>query len=170
MHYPPSFKAVANQAQRLAPKITHKERVMRLYRKSLKLMISWAYERELVNQEAERIRAEFDACRGMSESQAAGAIRRTEEELARLTHPDPIVHAYMPGGSKFMRNAPLPMEVVYPNGLPEGMTPPTPVHVDQVPITIRPMEENQYDTVLVDFYKKGYSYFREGDDEPKVQE
>ena len=164
MHYPQAFKAVANQAQRIAPKITHQHRVMRLYRKSLKTMISWAFQRDLVNQEADRIRAEFDACRNMSESQAAGAIRRCEEELARLTHPDPIVPAYMPGGSKFMRNAPLPMEVVYPEGMPEGMTPPTPVHVDQVPITIRPMEENQYDTVLVDFYKKGYSYFRKDEE------
>lgn len=67
-----------------------------------------------------------------------------------------------------MRNAPLPMEVVYPEGLPEGMTPPIPVHVDQVPITIRPMEENQYDTVLVDFYKKGYDFFR--DEEPRKEE
>lgn len=98
MHYPQAFKAVANQAKRLAPQITHKQRVQRLYRKSLKLMICWAYERELVNQEAERIRSEFDACRNMSEAQASGVIRRTEDELARLTHPDPIVHGESLGG------------------------------------------------------------------------
>ena len=38
-------------------------------------------------------------------------IREAEKELERYTHPDPYVVPYMPGGSKFMRNPPPPLDV-----------------------------------------------------------
>ena len=39
-----------------------------------------------------------------------------EDELFAYTHPDPYRNPVMPGGSKFMRNPPLPMDVCFPEG------------------------------------------------------
>ena len=47
-------------------------------------------------------------------------MREAREELAAKSHPDPYIQAYMPGGSLFMRNPALPMEALYPDGIPEG--------------------------------------------------
>jgi hypothetical protein len=66
-------------------------------------------------------------------------LREGREWLAARAHPDMyiqvllkyhtfnlrklfvVMKAYMPGGTLFMRNPPTPLEVVYPNGIPEGM-------------------------------------------------
>lgn len=42
--------------------------------------------------------------------------------LFENTHPDMYIPAYMPGGSLFMRNSPPPLSVVYPQGIPEGVS------------------------------------------------
>ena len=33
-------------------------------------------------------------------------------------HPDPYIKPFMPGGSLFMRNPAIPLEVLYPHGIP----------------------------------------------------
>lgn len=38
-------------------------------------------------------------------------IREAEEQLAAWAHPDPYVNPYMAGGSRFMRNPALPLNV-----------------------------------------------------------
>jgi hypothetical protein len=38
--------------------------------------------------------------------------------MAKMIHPDPYIHPMMPGGSSFMRNPAVPLEIVYPNGIP----------------------------------------------------
>lgn len=38
-------------------------------------------------------------------------MREALEKVDNYTHPDPYVFNYMPGGTKFMRNAPIPLEV-----------------------------------------------------------
>ena len=43
-------------------------------------------------------------------------LREGEDELFSYTHPDPYRNPVMPGGSKFMRNPPLPMDVCFPDG------------------------------------------------------
>ena len=43
-------------------------------------------------------------------------MQEGHEELFSYTHPDPYCVPHMPGGSKFMRNPPLPMEVCFPDG------------------------------------------------------
>lgn len=48
-------------------------------------------------------------------------MREARERLFARTHPDPYIAAYMPGGSLFMRNAPPPLALVYPDGIPEGV-------------------------------------------------
>jgi hypothetical protein len=69
-------------------------------------------------------------------------------------HPDPYCLPIMPGGSKFMRNPPLPMSVCFPDG---NLPPDAPRYeinpdfsVSRGPETGR----NAVGTVLVDFSKK----------------
>ncbi len=60
---------------------------------------------------------------------------------------------YMPGGSKFMRNPPPPLELCYQDGLPEGVQriAVKNVHGVQVPVSAQPEGPK---TVLIDIYKK----------------
>lgn len=44
------------------------------------------------------------------------AKQEGEDELFSFIHPDPYRNPVMPGGSKFMRNPPLPMDVCFPDG------------------------------------------------------
>jgi hypothetical protein len=67
----------------------------------------------------------------------------------RFDHPEPYVVCWMPGGSKFMRNAPPPPFPGEHRSL-TGVN--TPVWPDMVPITFRPMGE--IDSLIVDFPKK----------------
>jgi hypothetical protein len=46
---------------------------------------------------------------------AVRLIREAEEHLSEMSHPDKYIPAYMPGGSLFMRNPPLPLSVCYPD-------------------------------------------------------
>ena len=66
-------------------------------------------------------------------STAARLLREADAELATWTHPDPYVVPYMPGGSKFMRNPPPPLSLVFPHGVPpEYDIAPQTVHYVQV--------------------------------------
>lgn len=49
-------------------------------------------------------------------------IREARDELAAQTHPDPYIAPYMPGGSLFMRNPGIPLEALYPDGIPAHMS------------------------------------------------
>ena len=49
-------------------------------------------------------------------------MREARERLAAQTHADPYIVAYMPGGSSFMRNPAFPVEALYPDGVPEGVS------------------------------------------------
>ena len=51
----------------------------------------------------------------------ARLVREAQAEAAAWTHPDQYTLPYMPGGTKFMRNPPLPLSVCYPDGLPAGV-------------------------------------------------
>lgn len=62
------------------------------------------------------MRARFDAERGCAPAKALRLLREGQDELFAYTHPDPYCNPVMPGGSKFMRNPPLPMEVCFPDG------------------------------------------------------
>jgi hypothetical protein len=42
------------------PVLTHQQKVLRLYRKSLRLLFSWCYRRDSFNEEALKIRELFD--------------------------------------------------------------------------------------------------------------
>jgi hypothetical protein len=57
----------------------------------------------------------FRANQNASQAGAARLIREAEEHLFEMSHPDKYIPAYMPGGSLFMRNPPLPLSVCYPD-------------------------------------------------------
>ncbi len=59
----------------------------------------------------------------------------------------------MPGGTKFMRNPPPPLEAVFPDGVPEDVAHHVqPVHADKVPLQFRPDGDKR----LVDFGRKRF--------------
>ena len=75
-----------------SPAISHAQRVIRLYRKSLKNSLSWCIDRVLWREEALRIRARFDANRHVQDRrQALRLVQEGEDELQRNLHPDPYL-------------------------------------------------------------------------------
>ena len=50
----------------------------------------------------------------------ARLMREACEKLATQIHPDPYIQPFMPGGSLFMRNPAVPLEVLYPDGIPRA--------------------------------------------------
>jgi hypothetical protein len=79
--------------------------------------------------------------------------QEAEDELFAYTHPDPYCNPVMPGGSKFMRNPPLPMDVCFPDGNYPADAPKYEVNPDWSKAT---PENGKAATgyVLVDFGKK----------------
>jgi hypothetical protein len=49
-------------------------------------------------------------------------VREAQERLSSLAHPDKYIAPYLPGGTLYMRNAALPLEAVFPDGIPEGVS------------------------------------------------
>ena len=47
-------------------------------------------------------------------------LREGKEKLAEQLHPDPYIQSYMPGGTLFMRNPAVPLEAIFPEGIPAG--------------------------------------------------
>lgn len=125
----------------------------RLYRHSLKTLSSWTIDRDLFNDEADLLRARFDANRGLPPAKSISVIEQGEDELFSFTHPDPYVRAYMPGGSLFMRYSPLPKEVCFPDGDAPDDFPDYTVNPD---MTICKPEtgKSAVGSVLIDFSKK----------------
>ena len=144
-----SFREVAAASRMPRQELTHTQRVTRLYRNALRLQFSWAVQRSIYLEEAEKIRARFDALKNEPKDSLAVklALQEGEAELAEKVHPDPYVVCWMPGGSKFMRNAPPPP----PKGYDLTGTN-TPVWPDMVPITYRPT--GKIDSLLVDWFWK----------------
>lgn len=55
-------------------------------------------------------------------AKTARLLREAKELLAAHVNPDPYIRNYMPGGSLFMRNPAPPLEALFPDGIPEGMS------------------------------------------------
>jgi len=149
-----AFKAVAEQTRMAKPQLTHQQRVTRLYRNALRTTYHWSLDRRIWLEEAEKLRAKFDALK--SEKPDSGKVRyaleQGEKYLASMVHPDPYCIPWMPGGSKFMRNPPPPPSVCGEHYPLTGTN--TPVWPDMVPITFRPV--GTWESMLVDFGKKNY--------------
>lgn len=85
-------------------------------------MYSWTENRDLFNEEATKVRLEFNESMKVDMPEAKRLLRVGTERLEKQTHPDPYIQAYMPGGSLFMRNPAVPLEALYPEGIPANMT------------------------------------------------
>ena len=94
----------------------------------------------------------FVSCLRVDSAATLRLIRETKERLARRTHPDPYIVPYMPGGSLFMRNAPPPLEAIFPDGIPEGIST-RKVNIDMSNVTD---PEGYADFVFVDSANKVY--------------
>lgn len=55
-----TFREVVARFANPTQKLTHKQTVTRMYKQSLKTLDSWIIDRRLWNEEATKIRAEFD--------------------------------------------------------------------------------------------------------------
>ena len=56
-----AFRTAAEWMRPAGEVLTHTQVVTRLYRHSLKCMMSWAIQRDIINEEAALIRARFEA-------------------------------------------------------------------------------------------------------------
>mmetsp|Transcript_20827 Transcript_20827/g.30022 ORF Transcript_20827/g.30022 Transcript_20827/m.30022 type:complete len:163 (+) Transcript_20827:113-601(+) len=148
-----AFLAAAKETKQKLPQLTNNQEVAQLYRHSLKVLSSWAIDREIFNDEATKLRARFDANRGCNSSKAATLLKDGKDELFTFTHPDPYCVPFMPGGSLFMRNPPLPLEVCFPDGNYPADAPKVTLNPD---MSVSKVEtgKSAVGSVLVDFAKK----------------
>ena len=72
--------------------LSHAQKVTRLYRKSLKHLLSWTIDRALWRQQALELRARFDAHKDLRDmKKAVHLLEDGEEEFNYLKHPDPYI-------------------------------------------------------------------------------
>ena len=72
--------------------LTHTQRVTRLYRNSLKHLLSWIVERDEWRLEALKLRAAFDANKDLKDvGQATAMLEYGEKEFSLWKHPDPYI-------------------------------------------------------------------------------
>lgn len=124
-----------------------------MYRDALRCLQSWCVDRDIFNEQATELRARFDRHRGISAAAASRLLVEGQDELFEWMHPDKYIVPFMPGGSKFMRNPPLPLSVCFPDGKYPKDAPVISVHPD-FSYAKEGSGRNLDGTVLVDFYKK----------------
>jgi len=92
--------------------LAHRVRVMRLYRHSLKQMMSWAIQKSLIYEEFKNIRSQFEANKNVPTlGEATRLVEAGEKYLEEKSHPDPYIVPYYYGGSSYHRNPPFPKEI-----------------------------------------------------------
>lgn len=90
--------------------MSNKQKVLSLYRRSLKLSLDWAVHRKLWRGQALYIRSLFEANKSIQDPRMQQELfRETEEILDEWKHPDPYFPPTAPGGSKYERNLPAPI-------------------------------------------------------------
>ncbi|CAK0782715.1 hypothetical protein CVIRNUC_005910 [Coccomyxa viridis] len=88
------------------------QQVKRLYRHSLKNLLSWAIRRDIFFEEADQLRGEFEKHKDVSDvGQIGRLIQKGEAKLKEYQHPDPYIVPYYPGGSLYARNPPFSKEL-----------------------------------------------------------
>ncbi|KAK9474260.1 uncharacterized protein V1510DRAFT_412861 [Dipodascopsis tothii] len=93
----------------------HRAQVFSLYRRALRTSLNWTIHRGVWRQEALAIRQAFEANKDNTDPRfLRNAIAETEAKLAELRHPDPYIPPSRPGGSKYERNVPPPLEEPIP--------------------------------------------------------
>ena len=94
MHLKPAeFGALRIKAMSWAARpLTHTQRVTRLYRRSLKNLLSWAIDRPLWREKALELRDRFDANKDIKDPRIAlKVLEEGETELEENRHPQPYI-------------------------------------------------------------------------------
>ncbi len=71
--------------------LSHAQKVTRLYRKSLKNMLSWTIIRQVWREDACELRAIFDENKHVDMAEARRMLERGEMVFERHKHPDPYI-------------------------------------------------------------------------------
>mmetsp|Transcript_15132 Transcript_15132/g.20612 ORF Transcript_15132/g.20612 Transcript_15132/m.20612 type:complete len:155 (-) Transcript_15132:293-757(-) len=148
-----AFLASANETRQKLPKLTQNQEVARLYRHALKTLSSWVIDRDVFNEEATALRARFDEAKGCSPAEATRLMKEARAEFFEATHPDPYCVPFMPGGSLFMRNPPIPLEICFPDGNYPADAPKVLLNPD-MSVAKPETGKSAVGSVLVDFTKK----------------
>ncbi|OWB51922.1 hypothetical protein B5S33_g1907 [[Candida] boidinii] len=83
--------------------------VSSLYRRSLRAAHDWINRKDFYRSKAAEIRLKFEQNKNVEDpTQLKAILSKTEQLLQQFAHPDPIVPASRPGGTKYDRNAPPP--------------------------------------------------------------
>ncbi|XP_071479638.1 NADH dehydrogenase [ubiquinone] 1 beta subcomplex subunit 9-like [Diadema antillarum] len=89
--------------------LSHAQRVLRLYKKSVRHLESWIPDRPSFRYEATVLRARFDEHKNETDMRKAAEILRAgEEEFWEKQHPQPYIFIDSQGGTRFERNIPAP--------------------------------------------------------------
>ena len=73
------------------PVLNHAQKVTRLYRKSLKNLLSWTIFREVWREDACELRAIFDMNKNVDMAEATKLLEHGEKVYERHKHPDPYI-------------------------------------------------------------------------------
>lgn len=149
-----SFKRVVEVFKPSFSVPTHRQEVMRLYRRCLRTLNSWSEDRNVFNEQSVLIRAEFDKHAHLpTDSPVTVRLMRVAyDKLTAQNHPDPYIQPFMPGGSLFMRNPAIPLEALFPDGIPK-MYSRRRLNIDMSNI---PDEQEHADKAFVDSVNKQY--------------
>merc|ERR1711871_252583 len=92
--------------------LSHRGRVMSLYRQILETQRNWANNRALFCEEAAKTKAIFTARLDEKQPKLIQAyVDEAEAALSKYRHPDPYISPTQFGGSKYMRNSPPPLSI-----------------------------------------------------------
>ncbi|XP_059205866.1 NADH dehydrogenase [ubiquinone] 1 beta subcomplex subunit 9 [Centropristis striata] len=84
--------------------LSHQQKVLRLYKKSLRHLESWCVHRDKYRYHAVLMRARFEENREEKDLvKATMLLRAGEEEFWERQHPDPYVFIDSPGGTSYER-------------------------------------------------------------------
>ncbi|KAF2666716.1 hypothetical protein BT63DRAFT_316472 [Microthyrium microscopicum] len=90
--------------------LTHRQRVLSLYRRALKTSLDWTVQRSAWRGQALYLRGLFEAKKDVRDQRTQRALVEEAEKILReYRHPEPIRIPTAPGGSKFERNLPPPI-------------------------------------------------------------
>ncbi|KAF7332359.1 hypothetical protein MKEN_00117600 [Mycena kentingensis (nom. inval.)] len=104
--------------------VAHRQYVQSLYRRRLKNSLDWTVRRDIWRGKALQIRAEFEVNRNLKDPRELAKIfEQAEAKLAAAKHPDPYIAPTAPGGTKWERNLPPPLENPYAHDPPTVFEP-----------------------------------------------
>merc|ERR1711991_1184716 len=89
----------------------HVKRVCGLYRNSLRMLLSYQIDRAIWANQAVLLRNQFDEQKNIVDKDRIELVLSKGEALLReYRHPDPYITPTSPGGTKWQRNTPPPIE------------------------------------------------------------